>query len=179
MPRATLQPWQMKNSGKQYIALGMINGIHEIRTKKGDMMAFAKLNDYDGQIDLTFFPKTWEELKPKLEDSGIYALKGKVDGSRDIPSLIVDSIEDANELEKHAAQAIHIMLDPGINSEASLMQLKDFLFDKTGNCSVYFHIDVGNSPYIVKANSMIQVTASEETIKALKDINVVKEVWTE
>ena len=174
-----LKPWQMKNSGKQYIALGMINGIHEIRTKKGDMMAFAKLNDYDGQIDLTFFPKTWEELKPKLEESGIYALKGKVDGSRDTPSLIVDSIEDANELEKHAAQAIHIMLDPGINSEASLMQLKDFLFDKTGNCSVYFHIDIGNSPYIVKANSMIQVTASEETIKALKDINVVKEVWTE
>ena len=38
-----LKPWQMKNSGKQYIALGMINGIHEIRTKKGDMMAFAKL----------------------------------------------------------------------------------------------------------------------------------------
>jgi DNA polymerase-3 subunit alpha len=169
----------MKDSGKQYVALGMINGIHEIRTKKGAMMAFAKLNDYDGQIDLTFFPKTWEELKPKLEDSGIYAFKGKVDASRDTPSFIVDSMEAAEELEKHSIQSVHIMLNPEFNSESALFELKDFLFDKSGNCSVYFHIKIGNSPYIVKANSMISVTASEETIRALKEMSLVKEVWTE
>lgn len=173
------KPWQLKDFGKQYTALGMVNGVREIITKKGDRMAFAKLNDYDGVIDLTFFPKTWESLKPKIEDSEIYAFKGKVDGSRDTPSLIVDSMEDPNELENHAAQAIHIMLDPNFNSDSEMLELKDFLFDKMGNCSVYFHIDVANSPYVVKANSMITMNASEETIKALKNINIVKEVWTE
>lgn len=171
--------WQMRDAGKSYIALGMINGIHEIITKKGDKMAFAKLNDYDGQIDLTFFPKTWEALKTQIEDGGVYALKGKVDGSRDTPSMIVDAIENAAELENHAIQSVHIMIDPNFNSEIALAQLKDFLFDKMGKCLVYFHIDIGNNPYVIKANSMISINATDETIKALKDINFVKQVWCE
>lgn len=171
--------WQMRDAGKSYIALGMVNGIHEITTKKGDRMAFAKLNDYDGQIDLTFFPKTWEALKPQIEDSGIYALRGKVDGSRDTPSMIVDAIENANALETRAAQSVHIMLDKTFDSEAALAQLKDFLFDKMGNCSVYFHIDTGNNPYVIKANNQISISANEETLKQLGEINFVKQVWTE
>ena len=174
-----LKPWQMRDSGKSYVALGMISGIHEIVTKKGARMAFAKLNDMDGQIDLTFFPKTWETMKTQLQDAEVYAFRGKVDGSRDTPSLIVDSIEDVQQMETHSAQAVHIRLDTNFNSEPSIAQLKDFLFDKMGKCSVYFHIDTGNNPYVVKANDQISVSADEQTLKALKDINFVREVWTE
>lgn len=174
-----LKPWQMRDSGKSYVALGMISGIHEIVTKKGARMAFAKLNDMDGQIDLTFFPKTWETMKPQLQDAGVYAFRGKVDGSRDTPSLIVDAIEDVQQMETHSAQAVHIRLDTNFNSEPAIAQLKDFLFDKMGKCSVYFHIDTGNNPYVVKANDQISVSADEQTLKALKDINFVREVWTE
>ncbi len=171
--------WQMRDAGKSFIALGMVTELHPIRTKKGDEMAFCKLSDFDGNIDCTFFPKTWEQLKLQIEDAGIYAFKGKIDTSRDTPSFIVDSIEDAQQLENHAAQSVHIKLNPNFNSEASIMKLKDFLFDKTGNCSVYFHIDTGKNPYIVKANEQIQMTASPEALKELKDIDFVKEVWTE
>lgn len=174
-----LKPWQMRDSGKSYVALGMISGIHEIVTKKGVRMAFAKLNDMDGQIDLTFFPKTWETMKTQLQDAEVYAFRGKVDGSRDTPSLIVDSIEDVQQMETHSAQAVHIRLDTNFNSEPAIAQLKDFLFDKMGKCSVYFHIDTGNNPYVVKANDQISVSADEQTLKALKDINFVREVWTE
>ena len=36
-----------------------------------------------------------------------------------------------------------------------------------------------NNPYVVKANDQISVSADEQTLKALKDINFVREVWTE
>ena len=171
--------WQMRNAGKSYIALGMISELKEIRTKKGSIMAFGKLNDYDGQIDLTFFPDTWNTLKPQLENGEVYAFKGKVDGSRETPSLIVDSIEDANELEKHAAKSVHVMMDPSFNNVMALTDLKDFLFDKMGNCSVYFHIRANNSPYVVKANDQITISANDDVLNQLRDIKFVKEVWTE
>ena len=174
-----LKPWQMRDSGKSYVALGMLTGIHQITTKKGAQMAFAKLNDMDGQIDLTFFPKTWETMRGQLEDGSVYAFRGKVDGSRDTPSLIVDAIEDVEQMETHAAQSVHIKLDTNFNSETSITQLRDFLFDKMGKCSVYFHIDTGNNPYVIKANDQISVSADETTLKALRDINFVREVWTE
>ena len=174
-----VKPWQMRDSGKSYVALGMLSGIHQITTKKGAQMAFAKLNDMDGQIDLTFFPKTWETLRGQIEDGNVYAFRGKVDGTRDTPSLLVDAIEDVEQMETHAAQSVHIKLDTNFTSEIAISQLRDFLFDKMGKCSVYFHIDTGNNPYVVKANDQISVSADETTLKALKEINFVREVWTE
>ena len=171
--------YQIRDAGKMYIALGVVTGIREITTKKGDHMAFAKLSDIDGQFDLTFFPKVWEQLKMQITDGGVYALKGKVDGSRDTPSFNVEAIENAQDLENHSAQSVHIQMDASFTSEAALTKLKDFLFDKMGSCSVYFHIDTGKNPFVVKASSQINVSATPEVIKELKEIDYVKDVWTE
>ena len=173
------KPWQLKDSGKSYIALGMINGIREITTKKGDRMAFAKLNDYDGQIDLTFFPKIWETLKMQIQDGEVYAFKGKVDGSRDTPSLIVDSIENPDDLENHSATSVHIKLSSAFTSEQDIFELKDYLFERMGKCGVFFHLGTNKAPYVVKVNNQITIDAGEETISQLKKIAFVEEVWTE
>jgi len=173
------KPYQLRDAGKQYIALGVVNDLREITTKKGDRMAFAKLSDMDGQIELTFFPKTWAQLKPQVNAGGIYALKGKVDGSREVPSFIVDSVEDAKQLENRSAQSVHLMLEPTFNSEKDLAKLLDFLIDNRGNCSVYFHIGIGNSPYVIKANNQFSISAGPEVISQLENVDYVKQVWTE
>ena len=171
--------WQIKNAEKTYTALGIISAVHEIITKRGERMAFAKLSDYDGEIDLTFFPKNWETLKNQLEDGGVYAFCGRVDATRDIPSFVVETLEDAEKLESRAASSVHIMLDPNFDSSAALSDLRDFLFDNSGSCSVYFHIDTGKNPYVVKVSQQISLNATDEALRTLRDISVVKEVWTE
>ncbi|MCQ2576200.1 MAG: DNA polymerase III subunit alpha [Treponema sp.] len=173
--------WQLKNSGKNYVALGTISGLHEITTKKGTRMAFAKLTDYDGIIDCTFFSDEWEKLKPQIEDGKIYAFSGKVDGSREgqSPSLLVSAIENPDEMENRSINSVHIMLDSSFNSEASLNELKDFLLGKTGTCSVYFHMSIGNNAYVIKANDQLHMSVSDDNLKNLKEISFVKQVWTE
>lgn len=175
-----MSPWQIKKSGKSYIALGMVSELREIVTKKsGEKMAFAKINDIDGQLEMTFFPKTWAIIKPQMEDSKVYAFKGKVDSSRESPSFIVDELVDPKLLESHTASSVHIQLEPNFSSAFAITKIRDFLFDKTGNCSVYFHIDTGNNPYVIKANDQLRLSAGEQTIKELSQINFVKSVWTE
>jgi DNA polymerase-3 subunit alpha len=39
-------PWQNRNTGREYVALGMLMELRSIRTKKGTEMAFGKLQDY-------------------------------------------------------------------------------------------------------------------------------------
>ncbi|MFA6856449.1 MAG: DNA polymerase III subunit alpha [Treponema sp.] len=170
--------WQNRNSGREYVALGLLMELRSIRTKKGTEMAFGKLQDYNGAIDVTFFPKTWESMKMQVHNDSIYAVKGKVDGSRDVPSLIVDSIEDPNQLQARSIQEVHVELENTYNSAADIIKLKDFLFGKTGKCCVYFHVDTSNGPYIVKANEQLTVPSDSETIGELKDLPYVKDVWT-
>ena len=171
--------WRNRNSGKVYTVLGFLHGLHPIITKKQTSMAFAKLQDYDGEIDLTFFPKTWETLKNQLQEGGIYAFKGKVDGSRDEPSFLVDSLEDINTLKAKSIHEVHISVDNSFSSEQQISKLKNFLFGQTGSCSVYFHIETPFGPYIVKANSSLTVGGAQETVEKIKNLDFVKDVWTE
>ena len=69
--------WQSRNSGKTYIAIGMLQDLKIIMTKKGKQMAFAKLADYKGFIDVTFFPPVWEKYSSRIEAEKVYA-KGNV-----------------------------------------------------------------------------------------------------
>lgn len=176
-----VKPWQMKNSGKSYIAIGMVTGFRTFITKKGQgsEMAVCKLNDYDGQIDCTFFPKTWETMRGTINEGEVYAFKGKIDISRDPPALLVDSVENVKDLENKSITSIHVLLESNFKSEEEVVFLKDFLFDKTGNCSVYFHMNINNNSYIIKANNQIRLSPSDEVLKELKELCIVKEVWTE
>lgn len=172
--------WQSRNSGKSYTILGIISGLRIIYTKKDNKpMAFAKLQDIYGEIDLTFFPKTWAILYSQIKEDGVYCFKGKVDGSRETPSFLVDSIEPIEQLKQHSIKELHIELDNSFNSETDLSSIKEFLFAKTGSCYIYFHIDTQNGNYIVKANQQLTVQPDKELIQQLLDMPFVKDVWTE
>lgn len=171
--------WANRNSGKIYTVLGFLQNLRQIHTKTGKDMAFAKLQDYDGEIDLTFFSKTWESLSSKLQSGNVYAFKGRVDGTREQPSFIVDSLEDVASLKTKSISEIHIELEKNITSpELEFSKIREILFAQTGSCSVYFHLDTVQGSYIVQANPQLTVSSSDETIKVLKEMNIIKDVWT-
>ena len=170
-------PWQMRNAGRVHTAVGMLMELRTINTKKGDQMAFAKLQDYNGSFDLTFFPKTWEQMKDKIENDKIYAFKGKIDSSREQPSMLVDSIEDPKTLQEKAIEEVHIQLDSSFADERQIFNLKEYLFGVSGTCSIYFHLDTEKDTYIVKASNQLQAPATKEFIEDLKAIPLVKDVW--
>lgn len=171
--------WANRNSGKMYTVLGFLQNLRQIHTKTGKDMAFAKLQDYDGEIDLTFFSKTWESLSSKLQSGNVYAFKGRVDGTREQPSFIVDSLEDIASLKTKSISEIHIELEKNITSpELEFSKIREILFAQTGSCSVYFHLDTVQGSYIVQANPQLTVSSSDETIKVLKEMNIIKDVWT-
>lgn len=171
--------WAAKNAGKSYVALGMIQGLRPIMTKKGTEMAFSKLSDYKGVIDLTFFPKTWETMKNLIQVEGVYAFKGKVDASREQPSFIVDEILDIEELRKKTISEVHIELENNSYINNGITELKDFLFGVEGFCLVYLHITENEKSYIIKANNQYKIPASEEILSSIKNLSCVKNVWTE
>ncbi len=171
--------WQTRNIGKSYVALGMLIDLKPYTNKKGQLMAFGRLQDFKGIIDLTFFAPVWAELRSKVQQDGIYAFRGKVDGSRDRPSFLVDSLEDPETLQARAIHELHIQLTPDCNEEQKITRLRDFLFGTSGTCAVYFHIDTGTTgPFIIKANPQMTVPSTPEFIKSLEAQPCVSEVWT-
>ncbi|MBO0413855.1 DNA polymerase III subunit alpha [Enterococcus hulanensis] len=77
-----LQPITELSVGSQGKILFYLKDVREIRTKKGEQMAFLTGNDQSGEISLTVFPQTYRRLRKEIELEKVYLVQGKVERSR-------------------------------------------------------------------------------------------------
>jgi DNA polymerase-3 subunit alpha len=164
---------------KLYTIVGMIKTVRPYQTKSGKWMGFGTFEDFNGVIDLTFFPKTWEQCREKLVPDSVWGLTGKIDTSRDTPSFLVESWINPDELQAKSIREVHIKLSPDISRESELHPLRDFLFESAGGCSVYLHVGAGGKTYVIHAANQIHVSASDEFMEQVQEMPGVVQVWKE
>jgi len=84
------------------ILVGLVKNVKPITTSKGDKMAFATLEDYNGEIELTFFSSAWKKCQDKIEAEKVTILKGKIEyqKDRDKRSFNVEEYLDDADVEK-------------------------------------------------------------------------------
>ena len=128
------------SSEKSYTLLGIIKSLRTIITKKGDPMAFAMYEDFNGSLELIFFPKTWVVVRDKIEVDSVVGLEGKVDKNKEDPKFLVDRIIDPAELVETTASEIHIRISKGVRDEEMLYDFRSTLIDHRGGLR-------GLSPY--------------------------------
>jgi DNA polymerase-3 subunit alpha len=73
---------------------GMIAECKRIRTKKGDMMMFATLDDLEGQCEILVFNSAYAQNADKLDVDAIVVVRGRVDHKeRGETKLVVQEVE--------------------------------------------------------------------------------------
>jgi DNA polymerase-3 subunit alpha len=165
---------------KEYVILGQIKSTRPYQTKKGDWMGFGSLADFAGEIDLVFFPKTWEKVRDVLAVDSVVALRGKVDNGREKPSFLVDALVDIDQLAEKSYREIHVRLTAdAAENEETLYPLRDFLFENSGSCGVFFHVPVGPSEAVVKAANQITASPDAWVLEAIGMCAGVAEAWKE
>ncbi|MDR2486166.1 MAG: DNA polymerase III subunit alpha [Treponema sp.] len=95
-----------KTADRVYTLVGIIKAVKPLMTKKGAQMAFATMADYNGDIELTFFPEIWEKERDNIVIDRVAAVKGKVDRreNRDRPGFLVDALLNVDKLQEEAAK---------------------------------------------------------------------------
>jgi DNA polymerase-3 subunit alpha len=163
------------------VIVGILSDPREIRTRNGRTMAFAQLEDYNGAIECIFFSDVYEAKRPLIVNDAIVGVLGKIDTTRGDAKLKVDDIMEPGKLPQRPAQAVHVRLRDEVGTEESLHQMREYLLDQRGGCSLYFHLDSGNGggETVVQASSQIRVAGSEDVVAGLREYPQVADVWTE
>lgn len=166
---------------KTYTMMGIIKEIKPIVTRKsGKEMGIVIAEDFEGQFKLTFFTSVWEKCKDLIHEDEVWGFSGKIENSENFgASMQVAEILKPADIEKKAVKEIHIQLDPVFTEKKTLEPLRDYLFEATGTCAVFFHIDIQEKPFIVRAASQITVAPDEAIISDLKNQPCVLSVWKE
>jgi DNA polymerase-3 subunit alpha len=166
---------------RTFTIVGVLKEVKEILTRTGKRMAFGALDDYVSSIELVIFPESFEKARELLEVDSIIAIRGKLDKSRGEPKLLVNEIMRPEELKAVEASSVHIRFTRDLGEETNLYELRDFIFDKPGECSLYLHLrgTDDREETIIRASPAISVSADQETIQKMMHYPNIAEVWRE
>lgn len=104
MPIADILP---EHDGKAVTIGGAINDVREITTKNGQKMAFVKLEDQTGEIELIVFPGAFQQTLGLWERDRVVLVRGKVtakDRDGGIGNEIKVFVDDGREITPEQAQ---------------------------------------------------------------------------
>jgi DNA polymerase-3 subunit alpha len=133
---------------------GMITQAKRIRTKKGDPMMFATLDDLESSVELLVFGKALSEHEDALTPDSIVLVRGRVDHrDREKTSIVAQAIERfepttedvlaAREQELKAARppaVLRLRLDATSLRATALAELKEVLSGFPGESDVVIEL---------------------------------------
>ncbi len=80
-------------NGQSQMIIGVTEEIKEIRTKKGDLMAFVKVGDFTGMIEVVLFPKIYADTRQLFSGEKCLRIDGKISVKEDSMSILADSVK--------------------------------------------------------------------------------------
>jgi len=143
-----------RRDGDWVLVGGMITETKKIRTKKGDPMMFATLDDLEGSVELLVFGNALAAAGEVLAPDSIVLVRGRVDHKdRDKTCIVAQQIEpfrpspeevsEAQEQEARQAaapSALRLRLDATALAASVLGELKDVLAGFPGDCEVVIEL---------------------------------------
>ena len=149
------------NDNDTVILGGILTEVNQKVTRNNTMMAFLKLEDLTGTIEVIVFPKALDRLK---EDT-LVKLKGRVSIKEDeLPKIICENIEG---LEKINGNKLYIRVkDKGAIREASNF-IKNIIGDCLGNTPIYLFDAEKRQNYRLSKDKWIN--EDDEVIENLKN----------
>lgn len=115
---------------------GILAQVSQKVTRNNTIMAFLKLEDLTGVIEVIVFPKTLTKVKELCIADSLVIIKGRLSIKEDeLPKLICESIEP---LEKIDNSKVYLKAEDTISAKALSVRLKEIVTeDLKGDTAVY------------------------------------------
>src|SRR3989475_7871105 len=93
-------------------AAGLVREVRRVVTRKGQIMAYATLEDLTGTVDVVLFPRVFEQTRLLFEPDKVLVVAGKVDaraGSTRATGASSSPVEPEMEAEVETASVVAVM----------------------------------------------------------------------
>ncbi|MBF0492917.1 MAG: DNA polymerase III subunit alpha [Deltaproteobacteria bacterium] len=161
---AKLTPYDTKNlreitEKKEVLMAGVVTGLKEIFTKKGDRMAFATLEDLKGSVEVVVFSDVYNLAQTLLKSDDPLLIQGTAEPSEEAPKVLATRILS---LKNYAgiSQVLHIEMDAIYLTENKLKDFRFLLSKSPGNCPVYLHLLTASGKTSLKLPTELDVAWS-------------------
>jgi DNA polymerase-3 subunit alpha len=144
---------------------GIVAGLKELVTKKGDRMAFITLEDLSGSVEIVVFPEVYAAAIDLLKGEEPILVSGELDVGEEACKLLASDVVLLREVRKTMARRVRIRLTtPGLQ-ETQMRELKNIIQRYRGDCAVLLHIVIPNrSETVIRLPDQLKMAAAEEAL---------------
>ena len=119
---------------------GLVRSSKTIKTKKGDLMGFATIEDRNGAVEVTVFSRLFAAVSDLLVEDTALLVQGQVQKDEQSVKLIADILIPLAKAEETWTASVHVSLELGLTDRKQLLQLRDVLQRYPGSCKTYLHL---------------------------------------
>jgi DNA polymerase-3 subunit alpha len=151
---------------------GVVRSIKEIKTKKGDIMAFVTLEDLSGFAELTVFSELYKESAALLKSDKPVLARGRLTIENETKrNIVVNEIIPLEKAVERFNPDIHLKCFISKLSVHEISKIKNILANNSGKSRVFLHIVIpDSSETIVSLGKDYQATPSELLIREMESI---------
>ena len=126
-----------KFTGRKVKVGGLITEARRVTTKRGDSMAFVQLEDFDGVIDVTIFPKIFDAAFKFLTVDEVVVVEGRVESSGDGVQILADRVTAV----KDYVADFWLTIPAPLETSATFAALKKIFSEHEGRSRVFMNHD--------------------------------------
>ena len=173
LSNTTTRELAKKPGGSEVMLAGLIVNLTENPVRSGRMagqkMARFRLEDLEGNVAVTCFPRTYAESREKVQEDAIVVCRAKLEERDDEPALLLEEILTPEEALGRFQGGILIHLAAA--DQEHLGSLRELLDRHRGKLPLYFQVD-GSDGHLrqVRAGSRHGVTLSAELADAVDSL---------
>jgi DNA polymerase-3 subunit alpha len=102
--------------GREVRIGGLVRAWRRVVTRKGQIMAYAELEDLTGVVEITFFPRAYDDFRRSMEEpDAVVIIQGKVDaargGTRSGPPAPQGQVDEELDAEEEEQEAVTLIAD--------------------------------------------------------------------
>ena len=168
MPSSPPEGVRQKDFNKTRVMLaGIISEFRDLITKKGTRMAFGKLEDLSGNVELVIFPDVFAKTEPFFKEERPLLIGGLLEVENQVPKIIVDTV---TTLEDMLLKIRALTLRLRDWSEADLQQLLEVIRSNPGSTEILLQLELPElkKSVMMELGSTLKVKLNNEFIESVR-----------
>ncbi|MDZ4384112.1 MAG: OB-fold nucleic acid binding domain-containing protein, partial [Nitrospirota bacterium] len=157
------------DDGKEVTICGIITDIRPALTKKGDKMAYLRIEDLDGSVEIIVFPDLYKASSELLAVERLVIITGVINkndaGSKIKGGRIQDLLTAPGNMQTQMDIRLHSL---GLTAE-DIKNLRGILEGHKGKCPVFLHLITNQKEYVVALDNNLRITPSDQLTASIED----------
>lgn len=151
---------------EQVILGGILTEVKQKVTRNNNIMAFLKLEDLDGEIEVIVFPRTLDRIRESIAEDALVTIKGRINIKEDEPPKLI--CEKIDGLEKVDSNKVYIRVNDNEEAKKINHYIKTDLIEYKGDSAVYIFNSKDKKSYRLARETWLNLDT--DVISVLKEI---------